>query len=129
MARWAIGHFNDKGSMNGMTDAKGCNVQSGRGDARCYPLAECGGSIWMILGVGRVGVWADVVFAYPLSTCLDAVCAVLCHVILRHNNGLQVIMTLMMVTQDNNDIQRRDPWPRHFLNLGCIEGQIVQVKH
>lgn len=118
MARWAIGHYNDKGSMNGMIDAKAVTSK--------VAGAMLDATHWRNAGVqygcfSESGEWAIV---YPYERVL-----VLCHVILQHNNGLQAIMTLLMVTQDNDDIQRRDPWPRHFLNLGCIEGQIVQVKH
>lgn len=62
----------------------------------------------MLLGIGRAGVGANAVYVYPLLTCLNVVCAVLCHVIRWYNNGLQAIAILLMVTQDKTDIQRRE---------------------
>lgn len=57
--------------------------------------------------------------------CIDAVCA---HVILRHNNGLTAVVSLPIVTQDNNDITAR-PMAKTFPEFRLYRGADRQVKH
>lgn len=48
-------------------------------------------TVWIDASRNRKsGRWANAVYVYPLSTCLD-VCAMLCHVRLWYNNGLQAV--------------------------------------